>query len=216
MTRLALVLSTVILLSAQGTKPKNHPADYPVHVQLEALTVAGEYLVHTIPNAKATLIANDYLVVEAAFYGPRFSRLKMSPDNFSLRLNGKGNPLPSEPYGLVAQSIKFPGIHPHLEATGSLSAGDGTIVIGPRPPQSRFPGDGNDRLPPNLAPTITEVNEENDIEYRVRHASLPEGEYTLPISGLVYFYYRGSTKDIHSIELLYNGTMGQTTLKLLP
>ena len=216
MTRLALVLGTVMLLGAQGTKPKTIPADYPVHVQLEALTVAAEYLVHSIPNAKATLIANEYLVVEAAFFGPQFSRLKMSPDNFSLRLNGKGDPLPSEPYGLVAQSIKFPGVHPHLESTGSVSAGNGTIAIGPRPPQSRFPGDGNDRLPPNQAPIITEVNEENDVEYRVRNVSLPEGEHTLPISGLVYFYFRGNTKNIRSLELLYNGTVGQTTLKLLP
>jgi hypothetical protein len=211
--RLALVLSTAALLGAQGTAPKTSPTDYPIHVQLDSVTLAAEYLVHSLPNAKATLIANDYLVVEAAFFGPLYSRLKMSPDNFSLRINGRGEPLTPELPGLVAQSVKFPGARPHLETTGSVSAGDGTVAIGPRPPQSRFPGDGNDRV---AAPTVTDVNQENDVEYRVRNASIPEGEHSLPRSGLLYFYYRGKTKNIHSVELFYNGPMGKATLKLLP
>jgi len=214
--RLALVLSSVTLLGAQGMPPKTGPADYPVHVQMETVALAAEYLVHSLPNAKATLVANDYLVVDAAFFGPLYSRLKMSPDNFSLRINGKGEHLTPELPGLVAQSVKFPGVRPHLETTGSVGAGDGTVTVGPRPPPSRFPGDDNDRVPANQPPTVREVNQENDVEYRVRNASLPEGEHSLPRSGLLYFFYRGKTKNIHSIELFYNGPMGKTTLKLLP
>jgi len=214
--RFALVLSTAALLGAQGTTPKTGPADYPAQVQMDSVTLAAEYLVHSLPNAKATLIANDYLVVEAAFFGPLYSRLKMSPDNFSLRINGKGEPLTPELPGMVASSVKFPGVRPHLETTGSVSAGDGTVSVGPRPPQSRFPGDGNNRLPANQPATVSEVNQENDVEYRVRNASLPEGEHSLPRSGLLYFFYRGKTKNIHSVELFYNGTMGKATLKLLP
>ena len=75
----------------------------------------------------------------------------------------------------------------------------------------RFPGDVNNR-----APTVTEVNQENQVEYRVRYASLPEGEHSLPRSGLLYFYYNGKTNDIHSLELLYDGPLGKSTVKLLP
>lgn len=214
MMRLALVLSIAALLGAQGTGPKSGPADYPVHVQMDSVTLAAEYLVRSLPNAKETLVANDYLVVEAALFGPPYSRLKMSPDNFSLRINSKGEPLTPELPGLVAQSVKFPGVRPHLETTATMGGGDGgTVSIGPRPPPSRFPGDGNDRV---AAPTVSEVNQENDVEYRVRNASLPEGEHPLPRSGLLYFYYRGKTKNIHSVELIYNGAMGKATLKLLP
>jgi hypothetical protein len=214
--RFALLLATVTLAAAQGTPPKTAPADYPVHVQMDSVTLAAEYLVHSLPTAKGTLVANDYLVVEAAFFGPLYSRLKMSPDNFSLRINGRGEPLTPELPGMVAQSIKFPGVRPHLETTGSVSAGDGTVTIGPRPPQSRFPGDGNDRTPVNQPPTVTEINHENAVEYRVQAASLPEGEHSLPRSGLLYFFYRGKTKNIRSVELFYNGPMGKATLKLLP
>ena len=213
--RFALLLAAATLAVAQGTPPKSASSGYPVHVQMESVTLAAEYLVHSLPTTTGTLVANDYLVVEAAFFGPPYGRLKMSPDNFLLRINGRGQ-LSAELPGMVAQSIKFPGARPHLETTGSVSAGDGTVSVGPRPPQSRFPGDGNDRTAPSRAPTITEVNRENTVDYRVQAASLPEGEHSLPRSGLLYFFYRGKTKNIRSVELFYNGPMGKASLKLLP
>jgi hypothetical protein len=213
MTRLAPLLATVTLLGAQGTPPKTAPTDYPVHVQMDTVTLAAEYLVHSLPTTQGTVVANDYLVVEVAFFGPLYSRLKMSPDNFALRINAKGDPLTTEAPGMVSQSIKFPGAHPHLETTGTVTNGDGTVTVGPRPPPSRFPGDGNDRT---HAPTLSEVNEENSVQYRVQAASLPEGEHSLPRSGLLYFFYRGKTKNIRTLELFYNGPMGKSTLKLLP
>jgi hypothetical protein len=209
--RLALFLSVFTLLQAQGTPPKTKASDYPAHVQLGTVTLAAEYLVHSLPTPKGTLIAPDYLIVEVAFFGPSFSRLKMSPDNFTLRLNGKGQALSTEPPGMVAGSIKFPGARPHLETSGSVGAGDGTVSVGPRPPPSRFPGDGNDR-----APTLKNVEEESSIDYRVQNATLPEGEHSLPRSGLLYFFYRGKIKNIHSLDLYYEGAMGKSTMRLLP
>jgi hypothetical protein len=201
--RFALLLSTVGLLRAQGTPPKTAPTDYPVHIQMDAVALAADYLVHSLPTTQGTLVANDYLVVEVAFFGPPYSRLKMSPDNFSLRINTKGDPLTPEPAGMVSQSIKFPGAHPHLETTGTVTNGDGTVTVGPRPPPSHIP-------------TVNEVNEENSVQYRVQASSLPEGEHPLPRSGLLYFFYKGKTKNIRTVELLYNGPMGKSTLKLLP
>lgn len=214
--RFALLFSVAILLRAQGTTPKTKAADYPIHVQIDQVTLAAEYLVHSVPTPKGTLVAADYLVVEVAFYGPSFSRLKMSPDNFKLRINGKGDPLPSDPPGMVSQSIKFPSEKPHVETQGSVTMGDGTVSVGPRPPQSRFPGDGNERLPAGSPPSVKTVEEENNTEHRVQNATLPEGETSLPRSGLVYFYFRGKIKNIHSLDLQYEGAMGKASLKLLP
>lgn len=204
------------LVRAQGTETKAKPTDYPAHIQLDTVTLAAEYLVHTIPNPKGNLIARDYLVVEVAFFGPLYSRLKMTPDQFTLRINRKGSLLNAELPGMVAQSIKYPELsgRPSLTASATAGVGDSTVTVGPRAPQSRFPGDGNERTA-GVGPTITEVNEENQIEFRVQAASLPEGEKTLPRSGTIYFYYRGKIKNIHSLDLLYDGTMGRATLKLL-
>lgn len=215
--RLALLLSAVTLLPAQATQPKTSAADYPVHVQLETVTLGAEYLVRSLPNPQGTLVTNDYLVVEVVFAGPAMSRLRISPDNFTLRINGRGTPLVTQSPGLVAQSIKYPSDHPAMTAAGSVNIGDGTVTVGPRPPPSQFPGDGNERTAPGQPASITVQKEQQDtIEARVQSASLPEGEKTLPCSGLIYFPYRGKTKNIHSLELLYEGTMGKATLKLLP
>lgn len=213
--RFALLLSALTLLRAQPS-PRTKPADYPVQTQLGTVTLAAEYLVHSLPTPQGTLVANDYLIVEVAFFGPSFSRLKMSPDNFTLRINGKGSGLTTEPAGMVASSIKFPSARPHLETSGTVGAGDGTVTVGPRAPQSRFPGDGNDRNPAGQPVTVKSVEEENSLDHRVQNASLPEGEHSLPRSGLLYFFYRGKIKNIHSLDLYYEGTMGKATLKVLP
>jgi hypothetical protein len=50
----------------------------------------------------------------------------------------------------------------------------------------------------------------------VQNVTLPEGENSLPRSGLLYFFFRGKVKNLRSLELFYNGSMGKATLKLLP
>jgi len=214
--RFALLFYACTLLHAQGTSPKTTAGDYPARVQMETVTLAAEYLVHSLPTPKGTLIANDYLVVEVAFFGPPFSRLKMAPDNFKLKINGKGDTLTPEPPGMVSGSIKNPSARPHLETSGTVGAGDGTITVGPRAPPSQFPGDGNDRVPVNQPPTVKSVEEESSLDARVQNATLPQGENSLPRSGLLYFFYRGKIKNIHSLDLFYEGPMGKSTLKLLP
>jgi hypothetical protein len=214
--RFGLFLSAIALLRAQGTPPKTKASDYPVHVEMGSVTLAAEYLVHSLPTPKGNLISTDYLVVEAAFFGPPFSRLKMSPDHFSLRINGKGDPLSTELPGMVARSIQYPGARAHLEAAGSVGVGDGTVSVGPRPPPSQFPGDGNERSPSGQPATVKSIEDEAAIEYRVRNATLPEGENSLPRSGLLYFYFRGKIKNIHTLELFYDGPLGKSTLKLFP
>lgn len=214
--RFAPFLMAISLLQAQGTSPKTKATDYPVHMQMDTVTLAAEYLVHSLPTAKDTLVASDYLVVEVGFFGPPMSRLKMSPDQFNLRVNGKGTPLGTQLPGMVASSIKFPSSRPHTEATATVGAGDGSVIVGPRPPAGRFPGDPNDR-PPAGQPSLAKEREvEDTIDYKVRNASLPEGEKSLPRSGLIYFAWQGKTKNIHSLELFYEGPMGKATLKVLP
>jgi len=51
---------------------------------------------------------------------------------------------------------------------------------------------------------------------RVQKASLAEGDRDLPRAGLLFFQYRGKSKDIRSVELIYNGSGGQATLALQP
>src|SRR5258708_2244461 len=103
------ILIAAQVLWAQGTTPKSKPSEYPARVHMDAVTLAAGYLFHSLPTPKGTLVTNDYLVVEVAFYGPPFSRLQLSPDMFTLRLNGRGGFIPTQHPRMVAGSVKTSG-----------------------------------------------------------------------------------------------------------
>jgi hypothetical protein len=75
-------------------------------------------------------------------------------------------------------------------------------------------GGGKDDPPPT--PPKMPFPERRAMEQRVQKAALPEGDRALPVAGLIFFQYRGKTKDIRSIELIYAGPAGKATLKLTP
>ena len=54
------------------------------------------------------------------------------------------------------------------------------------------------------------------MEQRVRRATLLEGDRVLPQAGLLFFEYRGKSKNIRSVELMYDGPAGKATLELQP
>jgi hypothetical protein len=178
------------LVRAQGTQPKASASDYPVHVQLDGVALAAKYLVHSVPTSGGTLTANSYLVVEVAFFGPPLGRIKLSASNFSLRVNGLSQVIPSQPSSMVSQSIRFPSAIVHTQQPTALSTESERGV-------AQRPG-------------------EDKVVYQVRIASLPDGEYTLPHAGLIYFLYNGRPAEIRSLDLLYDGPNGRSTLKLIP
>jgi hypothetical protein len=66
------------------------------------------------------------------------------------------------------------------------------------------------------APVQIPIPVQRAMAQRVQKASLPEGDRALPQAGLIFFQYRGKTKSIHSIELIYAGPAGKATLTLQP
>jgi hypothetical protein len=52
------------------------------------------------------------------------------------------------------------------------------------------------------------------IEDRIKHAAIPEGDIKTPFAGLLYFPFRGKTKAIKTMDLLYEGPAGKIALKL--
>ena len=44
--------------------------------------------------------------------------------------------------------------------------------------------------------------------------ALPNGPATKPVAGYIFFHYRGKTKSIKSLDLVYEGKQGSVTLKL--
>ncbi len=193
----------------RGILPRAAPGDYQAHTQVGAVTIAAEFVGHFVPTSQGTLTTEEYVAVETCFFGEPEARIKLSAGDFSLRINGKKTPLSSDPYGLVTRSVKDPDWEP------------------PKPPKSKsntsINGSGDDegvavQRGPKATPTPVHIPIEVQRAWarRVQKASLAEGDRALPQAGLIFFPYRGKSKDIYSIELIYKGAAGQATLALQP
>jgi hypothetical protein len=138
-------------------------------------------------------------------FGEPEARIKLSLNDFTLRINGKKPPLPSQPYGMVTGSIKDPDWAPPASSSSKSKTSIGSGGGGGQ-------GDSNSPPPPVHVP----IEVQRAMAQRVQKASLAEGERALPQAGLIFFQYRGKSTSIRSIELIYNGPAGQATLALQP
>jgi hypothetical protein len=194
-------------VEAKGMPPRLTPADYQAHTQAGTLTIAAEFAGHAVPSPQGPLTMEDYVSVEVGLFGPPDPKVKLSADDFTLRINGKKSPLPSQPYGLVIGNVKDPEWEPpeKVEAKSKTSLGGGG-------------GGGGEKPEPGALPPVVHIPIEvqRAMALRVRKAALPEGDRTLPVAGLIFFQYRGKASGIHSIELIYAGPAGKATLALQP
>jgi hypothetical protein len=187
---------------SKGIPPRVAPSDYQHQTQAGSITIAAEFTGHSLPTLEGPLTTEDFVAVETALFGPPGAQLQMAATDFSLRVNGKKTPLPSQPYGLIASSLRdpewIPPEAPPAKSKSSIGSG----------------GQNDSNLPP--APVKIPVPLQRAMAQRAQKASLPEGNRTLPQAGLIFFPYRGKEKSLQTVELIYEGPAGKATLKLRP
>jgi len=220
--QLALILAAAFCLQAQeaapqstDTKPKESlglpprvsALDYQTQTKVGDLLIGAEFVRHSIPTPQGPLTNEDYVSVEIGIYGPPGSHLKISMEDFTLRINGKKkNVLHEAPFGMVLQGLKDPEWAPpeppkpkSKTSLGGVSAGgDG--------------GGGNDPPPVVHIPIETTRN----WGQRLQKAALPLGDRALPVAGVIFFLYRGRADKIDEVELNYAGPAGKATIDLNP
>src|SRR5260370_11565189 len=125
---------------ARGLPPRVAPTDYQAQGQAGTVTVAAEFVGHSVPTSQGTFSTEDYVVVETALFGPPGARTKLSFDDCCLRINDKKT-LPSQPYGLVFHSLKDPEWAPPVsaESKSKTSIGTGGRKRDPPPPPVPMP-----------------------------------------------------------------------------
>lgn len=192
---------------AKGMPPRTAPTEYQAQAQAGTVTIAAEFMGHAVPTPEQTVSADDYIVVEAGLFGPPGGKIMLARGDFSLRINGKKIPSPSEPYELVFHSLKDPQWQPP-ETEESKSKGGGTGIT-----TGNNGGAGNS--PPPLPPKMP-FELRRAMEQHVRRAAMQEGDRPLPQAGLLFFLHRGKTDSIRSLELIYTGAAGNATLTLQP
>jgi hypothetical protein len=193
----------------KGLPPRNAATDYQAQAKAGSVTIAAEFAGHGVPTTQGTFSTEDYVVVETGLFGPPDARATVSADDFSLRINGKKMPVPSQPYALILKSLKDPDwVPPDAEEGKSKSKGSGITTGGGGGGQGGGAGD-----PPPLPPKMP-LELQRAMAQKVQKSVLPEGDRALPVAGLLFFSYRGKTDSIRSMELIYTGPAGKATLTL--
>src|SRR5580693_9211811 len=73
----------------EGMPARATAGDYLSQGKAASVTIGAEFKGHFVPTPDGLLSTDDYVVVEVGLFGAPDSRLKMSFEDFSLRLNGK-------------------------------------------------------------------------------------------------------------------------------
>jgi hypothetical protein len=219
--RLAAALVCALGLFGE-TEPKDKAAAYPAHATAGNISIGADYLVHSIPAGNQTFLARDYLVVEVAVFPGKDAPVEIGGNTFALRISGKKLVLTPDSPGFVAASLRYPDWEMHPRGEASAGVGDTGVVLGRPPAVGRFPGDPTptqNRLPqPPKAPDDRngiEQQEPEPAEVVIARTALPEGATARPVSGFLYFPYKGKTKSIKSLELVFRDKSGTVTLPLL-
>ena len=195
----------------KGLPARDAPSDYQAHAAAGAVTIGAESLGHSIPRPAdegEPLTTDDYVVIETGLFGAPGTHLKISYDDFSLRINEmkkKKPPLTCQPFGATFRSLK----DPDWEAQADLevkkekdsASGNGINKTGTTDPPVR----------PHMP-----IELQRKMQQHVQKVALPEGDRALPEAGLIFFPYHGKVESIHSMQLIYAGPAGTATLELQP
>lgn len=190
-------------VQAQHMPPRVGPTDYQAHAQAGTVTIGAEFMGHSVPTPEHIFSTEDYIVVEAGFFGPSGAQVNLAREDFSLRVNDKKLATPSAPYELVLGSLKDPEWQPpeskedKEDSKSSFSTGGNSDKLPPLPPKMPFPL-------------------KRAMQLQVQKAAMEIGDRPLPVAGLLFFPYRGKAENIHSLELIYSGAAGKATLTLQP
>jgi hypothetical protein len=215
-----LLLAAALLSRAnEGTKPKAAAAEYPVHAVGDGVAAGAEYMGRTLFAERQSLFIEDYIVVEVAVFPVKDRSISVSNTHFTLRVNGSKGVLMAQAPGMVRASLIYPDWERDTELTVGAQAGNAGVILGQPQQVPRFPGDDRPvkRHPPEptRAPTMPKSPEPEiqpqdlPVELAIR-----EGAATGPVSGYVYFPYRGKVEKIKSLELLYTPPGASSPLSL--
>ena len=165
--------------------------------------IGAEFTGHALPTALGPLNSEDFVAVEVAIFGPEGAKLKLSIEDFTLRINGKKQPSAAQSHILTYSSLKDPEYEAPEPAAQKSKGGIKTGGGG---------GGGEQGAPPPSPPPIP-IEVRRAMQQRIQKAALPAGERALPQAGLVFYQHRGK---VSSAELIYNGPAGQCTLRIAP
>ena len=191
-----------------GTVPKPKAEDYEVHSRAGQTGVGAEYMVHSFSAGEQMYLVNGYLVVEVALYPPKGMEVQVRSKAFTLRINRK-RPLAAATPQMVATEMTRPEWRQGPRLEGDAGLGNVGVVLG-RPAPTQVPGGPPATGPrppraPESTPGSAERPEPERADEVLVRTALPEGDFEGPVSGYLYFPYKGKSTSVKSVVLLCYG-----------
>jgi hypothetical protein len=215
----AVALAMAVTCQADETTRKAE--EYPARTNLGNLTLAAENLGPAVPTPSGGLFMSDYIAIDVAVFARGAgTRALIRRADFALRINGAKVPIHPDAAGAVAASVKYPDWEQRTQLEGRAGLGDSDVVIGRPRSVERFPGDNRPTRQqgsgpmPRIENPVARKRDETPVEELVERAQLPEGDVSLPVSGCLYFYYKGKLKSIKKLELVYEGPLGEGLVRI--
>lgn len=208
----ALFWFTAIMAAGQGTETKRKVTEFPVQAKVANAEIGAEFMVRLISYGPESFVTDNYLIVEVAIYPAAGQPVDVKAHHFTLRVSGKKEALLAQPLGMVIASLKYPDWE-RPPTSVSAGSGDAGVSTGGPDPVERFPGDPRARRFP--APRTPMPTDGKPAEARlsaadvVNRSALPEGPRKTPVSGYLFFPWKGNPVKLKSVELVT--TLGSDT-----
>jgi hypothetical protein len=199
-----LAFCSVWLLCGQdqqpkGIHPRSRPENYAAHLQSNGLTIAAAVVPpNEVKNLFAFDISKNYVVFEVACYPEANGRIQIQADDFVVKANDKGALAHRADSQTVAAAIQQknaprpPSSAPttvYTEANVGYESGTdpytgrrvhgvytgGGVGVSNYPASQQYPRPGS------------EPRDRDMLENQLWSKSLPEGAFTVPVAGYLYF-----------------------------
>ena len=176
-----------------------------------AVEVGAEFWGRTVPlktdqGQMKAVATESHLVVEVKVTAAKGRPVRVTQQQFRLRLNGAKFPLPADTPGMAAAAIQYPD----WDKDRGVEATAGPVTVGRPRPQARFPDDPHTRNvqgPDGLA-------EGKSLQEAMTGAAWSDGDVVAERSGLLFFPWKGKVAKIRTLELLWQGEGEERVVKL--
>jgi hypothetical protein len=179
----------------KGIHPRSKPEDYAAHMQSHGLTIAATALSpDQVKHLFAFDISKNYVVFEVACYPENNGRFQLQADDFVVKTNDKNelaHRADSQTVAAVIQQRNTPRpSSPTVYTEANIGYESGTDPYAGRRVHGVYTGGGVgvSTYPVPQYPTPGGYPQDRDLlEGQLWNKSLPEGTFTLPVAGYLYF-----------------------------
>jgi hypothetical protein len=208
----ALLAATVLFAGSKGIAPRSSPQKYAASATADGHALGAQLLTPGQVHKAFSTDLSRYLVVEVAFFPEKDRAAEIAHQDFTLRRAGTDDAAKPQSARLAAATVQTSAAKDrNLDVSPSVGVGYETAGYDPMTGRRR---EGGWRVSTGAAVGVGEpspgstVRDREVMELELTEKGLPEGRFTAPVAGYLYFQLpQGKSKKKTAYELEYQGVV---------